>query len=43
MGKCLKRLGKAEEIDDMAVFVAADLCQFMTGTNLVVDGGHTVV
>jgi NAD(P)-dependent dehydrogenase (short-subunit alcohol dehydrogenase family) len=43
MGKCLKRLGKAEEIVNMAVFAASDLCQFMTGTNLVVDGGYTIV
>jgi NAD(P)-dependent dehydrogenase (short-subunit alcohol dehydrogenase family) len=42
-GKCLKRLGKAEEIANMTVFIASNLCQFMTGTNLVIDGGYTTV
>lgn len=42
-GKCLKRLGNADEIANTTVFLASDLCQFMTGTNLIVDGGYTIV
>lgn len=33
------RLGKPEEIAQAALFLASDDCQFMTGSNLIVDGG----
>jgi NAD(P)-dependent dehydrogenase (short-subunit alcohol dehydrogenase family) len=42
-GKCLKRLCQPEEIANLFVFLASDLCPFMTGANLVVDGGTTIV
>lgn len=35
----MKRMGKPEEIADVAVFLASDLSRFMTGQTLRVDGG----
>ena len=35
----LGRLGTAEEIAAMAVYLASDESAFTTGTNMVVDGG----
>lgn len=36
----LKRLGKPEEIANVALFLASDESSFMTGNILVVNGGH---
>jgi 2-keto-3-deoxy-L-fuconate dehydrogenase len=38
----LGRLGTAEEIAAMAVYLASDESAFTTGTNMVVDGGVTL-
>ncbi len=38
----LGRLGTAEEIAAMAVYLASDQSAFTTGTNMVVDGGVTL-
>lgn len=35
------RLGRAEEIAKAAVFLAGDGASFITGHNLLVDGGYT--
>lgn len=35
----LQRLGKAEEIADMVVFLASDKASFITGADFTVDGG----
>ncbi|CAF0869037.1 unnamed protein product [Didymodactylos carnosus] len=43
MGKCLKRYAHVQEIVNMVVFLASDLCTFCTGSNVIVDGGYTVV
>ena len=37
----LKRLGQPREIADPTVFLASDEASFMTGAQLVVDGGYT--
>lgn len=37
----LRRLGTPEEVAHAAVFLASDGCSFMTGADLVVDGGYT--
>lgn len=37
------RLGKPEEIADAALFLACDESRFMTGSDLVVDGGYIAV
>jgi NAD(P)-dependent dehydrogenase (short-subunit alcohol dehydrogenase family) len=42
-GKCIQRLGQAQEIANFIVFLASDLCKFITGTNIVIDGGYTTV
>jgi NAD(P)-dependent dehydrogenase (short-subunit alcohol dehydrogenase family) len=38
----LGRVGTSEEIADVILFLASDLSRFMTGQNLVVDGGMTL-
>ena len=40
---CLKRMCHASEIANMMVFLASDLCPFITGANIVVDGGYTAI
>jgi NAD(P)-dependent dehydrogenase (short-subunit alcohol dehydrogenase family) len=39
----IKRLGQPEDIVHAALFLASDEASFITGANLVVDGGYTVV
>ncbi|MEX2031605.1 MAG: SDR family oxidoreductase, partial [Dehalococcoidia bacterium] len=38
----LARIGAPEDIADVVVFLASDLARFVTGQNLVVDGGMTL-
>lgn len=35
----LRRLGEAEEIGDILVFLGSKMSSFMTGTGIVADGG----
>ncbi|UJR34223.1 hypothetical protein I4U23_021629 [Adineta vaga] len=42
-GKCLQRTCQPEEIANLFVFLASDLCPFMTGANLPIDGGSSIV
>ena len=37
------RLGRPEEIADAAVFLAGDTASFITGSDLLVDGGYTAI
>lgn len=37
------RLGRPDEIASAALFLASDECTFMTGADLLVDGGYTAV
>jgi NAD(P)-dependent dehydrogenase (short-subunit alcohol dehydrogenase family) len=41
--QCLKRIGTPQEIANLVVFLASDLCQFITGANLTADGGYTTI
>lgn len=42
-GTPLGRLGRAEEVADTIVFLCSDLAAYVTGANLVVDGGSALV
>jgi NAD(P)-dependent dehydrogenase (short-subunit alcohol dehydrogenase family) len=39
----LRRLGEAKDVANAVVFLASDKSGFMTGTEVVVDGGMTAV
>ncbi|CAF3729059.1 unnamed protein product [Rotaria socialis] len=41
--QCMKRIGTPQEVANMIVFLASDLCPFITGANLLVDGGYTAI
>lgn len=37
----LQRMGRADEVAQVALFLASDMSSFVNGTNIVVDGGRT--
>ena len=37
-----KRLGAADELNNLAVYLACDGSSFMTGSNCIIDGGYTL-
>jgi NAD(P)-dependent dehydrogenase (short-subunit alcohol dehydrogenase family) len=39
----LKRLGTPDDIVNMAVFLASDEASYITGANMVIDGGWSAV
>ena len=39
----LKRLGEPEEIANVITFIASDAASYVSGANIVVDGGWTVI
>ena len=38
----LGRVGEPEDIADVVIFLCSDLARFVTGQNIVVDGGLTL-
>jgi len=38
----LDRVGAPEDIADVVVFLCSDLARFVTGQNIVIDGGMTL-
>jgi len=38
----LGRLGTIEEVGDLAVFLASDSSKYITGTEIVIDGGNII-
>jgi len=38
----LKRLATPQEIGDLAAFLASDESRYITGTQVVIDGGSTL-
>lgn len=41
--QCLKRWGSTQELANLTVFLASDLCHFATGASFIVDGGYTTI
>ena len=41
--QCLQRLGAPQEIANLTVFLASDLCHFATGASWGADGGYTTI
>jgi NAD(P)-dependent dehydrogenase (short-subunit alcohol dehydrogenase family) len=41
--QCLKRFGTPQEVANLFVFLASDLCHFATGASFLVDGGYTAI
>jgi NAD(P)-dependent dehydrogenase (short-subunit alcohol dehydrogenase family) len=39
---CLGRVGKVEDMEGVAVFLASRHSDYMTGSEMVMDGGHTI-
>jgi len=39
----LKRMGKAEEVASVALFLSSDAASYITGATIMVDGGWTVI
>ena len=39
----LGRLGQPDEIAQAALYLASDASRFMTGSDLLIDGGYTAV
>lgn len=42
-GSCLRRIGQAQDIAHLIVFVISDLCPIITGTELIADAGNIIL
>ena len=38
----LKRMGKEEDVSNVVVFLASELASYITGQNIIVDGGYSI-
>lgn len=38
----MKRLGRVEDLNGLAVFLAGEGSGYMTGANVIIDGGYTL-
>ena len=38
----MARIGTPEDIADVVIFLSSDLARFVTGQNIVIDGGMTL-
>jgi len=38
----LKRMGTIEELSDLAVFLASDESRYITGQEIIIDGGNSI-
>jgi len=41
--QCIKRLGTTQEMANLVVFLASDLCSFITGASFTADGGYSAL
>ena len=41
-GMPMGRLGSSEEVGDLAVFLASDRSRYITGAEIVIDGGNVI-
>ena len=39
----LKRLGNPEEVANVITFIASNAASYVTGSNILVDGGWTII
>ncbi len=39
----LKRLCKPEEVANLVSFLVSDKCSYITGQNIIIDGGYSII
>ena len=39
----LKRLAKPDEIANLVSFLSSDQCTYITGQNIIIDGGYSII
>lgn len=39
----LRRIGRIEDVGNVVLFLASDKSSFITGANIVVDGGNSLI
>ena len=38
----LKRMGKEDDVSNVVVFLASSLSNYITGQNIILDGGYSI-